>query len=58
MSGNVREKFEVARRSAKLYPDDYNINVEALERVQPKDLTASGISVRLGATWISLEEVL
>lgn len=57
MSGNVREKFEVARRSAKLYPDDYNINVEALERVQPKDLTASGISVRLGATWIPPEIV-
>lgn len=44
LSGNVREKLEVARRSAKLYPDDYNINVEALERVQPKDLTASEIS--------------
>ena len=57
MSGNVREKFEVARRSAKLYPDDYNINVEALERVQPKDLTAAEISVRLGATWIPPEIV-
>ncbi len=57
LSGNVREKFEVARRSAKLYPDDYNINVEALERVQPKDLTASEISVRLGATWIPTEIV-
>lgn len=57
LSGNVREKLEVARRSAKLYPDDYNINVEALERVQPKDLTASEISVRLGATWIPSEIV-
>ena len=57
LSGNVREKLEVARRSAKLYPDDYNINVEALERVQPKDLTASEISVRLGATWIPPEIV-
>ena len=57
LSGNVREKFEVARRSAKLYPDDYNINVEALERAQPKDLTASEISVRLGATWIPPEIV-
>lgn len=57
LSGNVREKLEVARRSAKLYPDDYNINVEVLERVQPKDLTASEISVRLGATWIPPEIV-
>lgn len=57
LSGNVREKLEVARRSAKLYSDDYNINVEALERVQPKDLTASEISVRLGATWIPPEIV-
>ena len=57
LSGNVREKLEVARRSAKLYPDDYNINVEALERVQPKDLTASEISVRLGATWIPTDIV-
>ncbi len=57
LSGNVREKLEVARRSAKLYPDDYNINVEALKRVQPKDLTASEISVRLGATWIPPEIV-
>ncbi len=57
LSGNVREKLEVARCSAKLYPDDYNINVEALERVQPKDLTASEISVRLGATWIPPEIV-
>ena len=57
LSGNVREKFEVARCSAKLYPDDYNINVEALERVQPKDLTGSEISVRLGATWIPTEIV-
>jgi N12 class adenine-specific DNA methylase/adenine-specific DNA methylase len=57
LSGNVREKLEVARCSAKLYPDDYNINVEALERVQPKDLTASEISVRLGATWIPTDIV-
>ena len=57
LSGNVREKLEVARRSAKLYPDDYNINVEALERAQPKDLTASEISVRLGATWIPTDIV-
>ena len=52
LSGNVREKLTVAKRSAEIYPDNYNINVEALEKVQPKDLTASEISVRLGATWL------
>lgn len=57
LSGNVREKLAWARRSAELYPDDYTINVEAIERVQPKDLTASEISVRLGATWLPPEIV-
>ena len=52
LSGNVREKLEWARRSAELYPVDYAANVQALEAVQPKDLTASEISVRLGATWL------
>ena len=57
LSGNVREKLAFARRSAQLYPDDYTVNVEALERVQPKDLTASEIAVRLGATWLPTEIV-
>ena len=57
LSGNVRDKLEVAKRSAKIYPEDYNVNVEALERVQPKDLSASEISVRLGSTWIPPEIV-
>jgi len=52
LSGNVREKLITAKKSAEVYPEDYKINVEALEKVQPKDLTASEISVRLGATWI------
>ena len=52
LSGNVREKLEWARRSAALYPKDYTINVQALEAVQPKDLTPGEISVRLGATWL------
>ena len=52
LSGNVREKLEWARRSVELYPEDYAANVRALEAVQPKDLTASEISVRLGATWL------
>ena len=57
LSGNVRKKLELARRTAELYPDDYNINVEMLEKVQPQDLTASEISVRLGATWLPPEDV-
>ena len=55
LSGNVREKLITAQKSAEVYPEDYKINVEALEKVQPKDLTASEISVRLGATWIPPE---
>ena len=55
LSGNVREKLITAKKSAEVYPEDYKINVEALEKVQPKDLTASEISVRLGATWIPPE---
>lgn len=57
LSGNVREKLIVAKRSAEVYPEDYTVNVEALEKVQPKDLTASEIAVRLGATWIPPEIV-
>lgn len=52
LSGNVREKLREAKNLAKVYPNEYSINVESLEKVQPVDLTASEISVRLGATWI------
>ena len=45
LSGNVREKLRIAKNSAELYPEDYKVNVEALQKVQPKDLTASEISV-------------
>ena len=55
LSGNVREKLALAKRSAEVYPEDYTVNVEALEKVQPKDLTASEISVRLGSTWLPPE---
>ena len=51
LSGNVREKLSVARQFAENHPE-YEINVQALMRVQPKDLDASEIEVRLGATWI------
>ena len=57
LSGNVREKLAVAKKSAELYPNDYAVNVEALEKVQPKDLSASEISVRLGATWLPIDVV-
>lgn len=55
LSGNVREKLETAQKSAAVNPDTYSINVQALERIQPEPLTASEISVRLGATWIPPE---
>ena len=51
LSGNVRNKLETAENFAKNEPM-YAVNVEALKRVQPKELDASEIEVRLGATWI------
>ena len=57
LSGNVREKLRIAKNSEELYPEDYKVNVEALQKVQPKDLTASEISVRLGATWLPPDDV-
>ena len=57
LSGNVREKLKIAKNSAELYPEDYKVNVEALQKVQPKDLTVSEISVRLGATWLPPDDV-
>lgn len=52
LSGNVREKLKTARQFAEIHPDFYSVNVTALEKVQPKDLSASEIDVRLGATWL------
>ena len=52
LSGNVREKLSVARTFAENHPE-YAINVSSLESVQPKELDASEIEVRVGATWIS-----
>ena len=57
LSGNVRKKLELAKRSAELHPEDYSVNVEALTAVQPKDLTAAEITVRLGTTWIPPEYI-
>lgn len=56
LSGNVRVKLAIARNSAKV-DSRFNINVEALEKVQPEDLTASEISVRLGSTWLPVDIV-
>ena len=56
LSGNVREKLSVVKGIA-TNDSDYKINVEALEKVQPKDLSASEITVRLGSTWIPQEDI-
>ena len=56
LSGNVRQKLAVAQGKAEQDPK-YQINADALARVQPTDLTASEISVRLGATWLDTEYV-
>ena len=52
LSGNVREKLHIAKQFAENHPE-YMVNVQYLEQVQPKDLDASEIEARLGATWIS-----
>ena len=56
LSGNVRAKLRFAKAVAKTHPE-YQINVESLKKVQPKDLTASEIDVRLGATWLPVDVV-
>lgn len=52
LSGNVREKLRIAQSAQNLFEGDYAGNVEALRQAQPRDLDASEIEVRLGATWI------
>ncbi len=56
LSGNVREKLKIAEKFAET-DDRFNINVKYLKEVQPKDLGASEISVRLGSTWIPPEDI-
>lgn len=56
LSGNVRQKLSVAKLVAATCPE-FGINVEALEKVQPQDLDASEIAVRLGTTWIPQEDI-
>ena len=57
LSGNVRQKLKVAQQMAEASPEEYGPNVQALQTVLPKDLTASEISVRLGATWLPTDVV-
>ena len=52
LSGNVREKLKFAALRAQLEPESFSGHIAALQKVQPKDLTASEISVKLGSTWI------
>ena len=56
LSGNVREKLQIARFAAEKDPA-FTVNVEALESVQPPDISAGDISVRLGATWIPTDDI-
>jgi len=56
LSGNVRSKLRIAQRAADRDPS-FQINVEALQKAQPKDLDASEIEVRLGATWIDKQYI-
>ncbi len=56
LSGNVREKLKIARMTAITHPE-LSVNVQALEKAQPKDLDASEIDVRLGATWIDKDYI-
>lgn len=55
LAGNVKKKLQIAKEYAELNPEKYGYNVVALEKVQPEPLTASEISVRLGATWIPVD---
>ena len=56
LSGNVREKLKIAEHFAET-DERFNVNVKYLKEVQPKDLSASEISVRLGSTWIPSEDI-
>lgn len=56
LSGNVREKLAIAKTYAETEPEKYSFNVDSLQKVQPKDLDASEITVKLGTPWIRLED--
>ena len=54
LSGNVRQKLQDAQEAAQSHPE-FAVNVKALQQVQPKDLSAAEIDVRIGASWIAPE---
>lgn len=56
LSGNVREKLKIAEASVDMHPE-FKVNVEALKKVVPKDLTANEIGIKLGATWIPIDVI-
>ena len=56
LSGNVRNKLKIAQEAAKKNPEQFRANVEALELVQPEYISAADINVRLGTTWIDIED--
>lgn len=56
LSGNVRSKLRIAEAHARTNPDLFGLNVEELKRVQPQDLAASEINVRIGTTWIEPQD--
>lgn len=57
LSGNVREKLHIAEEMAKEYPDRFKVNVRALREVQPADLEAADIDLKLGAVWIDAKYI-
>ena len=56
LSGNVREKLKLAEASVGMHPE-YQVNVDALKKVIPKDLSANEIGIKLGATWIPIDVI-
>ena len=56
LSGNVRQKLREAEYAAKEHPELFGINVEALKNVQPKEIDAADIDVKIGTTWIELKD--
>lgn len=57
LSGNVREKLNIAKEYSKKYPQKYLYNVKALEAAQPEKLEAADIDIRLGTTWIEIKDI-
>lgn len=56
LSGNIREKLKMAEAVVGMHPE-FEVNIEALKKVMPKDLTANEIGIKLGATWIPIDVI-